>query len=254
MSANSPAPPAPDLWQANSLRVTAFPTVQHVTTPQNWWRDLVGIEPETSTQKRHERENVGIYNGCSLTLTVDLVRIQWMLTPRMGDPSTVPDQPVVLGQFLERQLEFITAINRWLGTCPPIKRLAFGSLLLQPVLDHAEGYRLLDRYLRCVDVDPESSDFMYRLNRRRRSEIGIFGPPVNRLSTWAVARISTVAIGAVPGGTHMVQGETFACSLELDISTPAEFDGELPHDELPRVLTELAEFGVDIATDGDRRA
>jgi len=258
MSANAPQPPDPTAWQAQYLRLITFPTEPWVAREQNWWQDLAGAEPESSTRKRHEREVVGIYQGFSLSLSIDLLRIQWSMAPRI-DPSVAQDQPPTLGQFIERQNWFTGLMNEWLVQCPPVKRIAFAGTLLQPVQDHAEGYRRLDQYLRCVDVDPNSSDLMYRVNRRSPSVTGIPDLSMNRLSTWSVARI-TMAIGVqllgdlgYQTGQQMVRDDTFACALDLDINTAPEFPRELPHDDLPRIFTELADLGVEIATRGDYR-
>ncbi len=257
MSANAPQPPDPAAWHAQYLRLIAFPVEPQVAVEQNWWRELTGAEPESSTKRRHEREDVGVYEGFALSLSIDLLRIQWTLAPRF-DPAVTLDQPAMLGQFVERQPWFTGVMSQWLLRCPPIKRLAFAAALLQPVQEHGEGYRRLDQYLRCVDVDPSSSDLLYRVNRRRPSGTGIADLAVNRLSTWSFARITLVSGSQLLADLgqqvpQVVRGDTFGCALELDINTAQEFPRELPHDALPRIFTELAQFGVEIATRGDYR-
>jgi hypothetical protein len=74
-------------------------------------------------------------------------------------------------------------MDQWLQHCPPINRLAFTGSLLQPVDNHPAGYEILNRYMRWVEIDPQSSEFLYRINRRANST-AVQGLDLNRLSTW----------------------------------------------------------------------
>jgi hypothetical protein len=113
---------------------------------------------------------------------------------------------------------------------------------------------MLDRYLRWVEIDPQSSEFLYRINRRATSTV-IQGMSINRLSTWLMGKFA-VLVRIVDGGHPEQQiqpTETFACAVELDINTAPEFQGPLPHADLPRIFGELVASGVEIATRGDAR-
>jgi hypothetical protein len=258
MSANADQPPAPDAWRVQNLRLIAFPSQPQFATQQHWWRELTGAEPENVLERRpkQEKEESGPLQGATLSLGIDLLRIQWTVSPRLdAENLNIMDQLPVIGPFGERKDWFRGLMERWLPHCPPINRLAFAGTLLQPVDDHPAGYRMLDRYLRWLEIDPHSSDLVYRINRPRPSTTGVAGLRINRLSTWTVAKFTVVM--RVLEGAHPEQqlfpGEKFACALELDINTTPDFQGLLPSNDLTRVFAELVESGIEIATRGDAR-
>jgi hypothetical protein len=258
MSRDAIPPPGPEMWQAQNLRLIAFPREPQFAAQQNWWRGLTGAEPENVVERRQkqEREESGTFQGTTLTLSIDLLRLQWAATPRLdAENINLDEQPPVLGPFMERKDWFRALMGQWLPHCPTIHRLAFTASLLQPVENHQAGYRLLDRYLRWVEIDPNSSELLYRINRRRNSASGIQDLVLNRLSTWLVGKFA-VLVRVIEGGhpeQQLQQAERFAVAVELDINTAPEFQGPLPHDDLSRIFAELVDAGVEIATRGDLR-
>jgi hypothetical protein len=263
MSATAPMPPDPAIWHAQYLRLIAFPTEPQDAVEQHWWQDITGLEVESSLLKRHERRYVGNFQGTSLELNIDLLRVQWTASPYI-DEENAPEQLPTLGSFLERREWFQALMIRWLQRCPPIKRLAFAGALFQPVADHQSAYQRLNQYLRKIEIDPDTRDFLYRINRRTASLIGIPNLFINRLTTWTAGRY-TVEISArlanplaspliVERGQPVARREQYACLLELDINTVPEFPGDvLPQDRLPQIFAELVEIGEEIATHGDTR-
>jgi hypothetical protein len=258
MSERADAPPGPEVWRAQNLRLIAFPQTPQFAVQQDWWRGLTGADPETIVERRQkqEREESGPFQGTTLTLGFDLLRIQWTASPRLdAENFNFVEQLPAIGPFMGRKDWFRTLMERWLPHCPPIHRLAFAASLLQSVESHETGYRILDRYLRWVDIDPQSSEFLYRINRRRASGTGIPGLMLNRLSTWVVAKFA-VLVRVIEGGhpEQQVQpAESFACAVELDINTVSDFQGFLPQADLVHLFAELVEAGVEIATQGDAR-
>src|ERR1022692_3430798 len=126
MSANAQAPPGPEVWQAQNLQLIAFPREPQFAAPQNWWQGLTGSEPENTKRQRQLKEESGIHDGANISLGIDLLRIQWTVTPRMdADAIDASEQPPTLGQFMDRKDSFIRLMGRWLPNCPPIHRLAF---------------------------------------------------------------------------------------------------------------------------------
>src|SRR5260370_37317856 len=76
-----------DLWQAQNLKLIAFPTEPQLKVDQNWWRDLTGSQPEVSTRRIADRSDQGPYRNLTLNLTVDLLRIQLTLFPRITEQA-----------------------------------------------------------------------------------------------------------------------------------------------------------------------
>lgn len=256
MSRNAQAPPPPSVWQAQYLRLISFPMEPQFAVSQAWWNNLTGAERESRVEKKREVEEEGTFEGVSLSLNIDLLRLQWSAVPRVL-AENVEGAPT-LGPFMEKKDWFRNLMRRWLQTSPPIKRLAFSGVLLQPVESREAGYALLDRYLRWVDIDPQSSDLLYRINRPVAAS-SVAGLRANRLITWSVAEFVVVVRAQLAASGQENQQQTARarahhCVLELDINTvPGSPDRELPHDALPRIFDELVNFGVDIATRGDVR-
>jgi hypothetical protein len=147
---------------------------------------------------------------------------------------------------------------RWLKNKPPIKRLAFAATLLQIVSSKAEAYQQLGKYLPGVTVDPDTSDFMFRLNRQSDSHSGIPGLRINRLCTWGALKFK-FDLHANPMGSEQfrdvpLRDDQNACVIELDINTAPEFDApQLPSDSLATIYAELVDKGLEAAEKGDRK-
>lgn len=258
MAANSERPPAVELWQAHYLRLIAFPVEPPYPIQENWWQDLTGSPPDNSTDQKPKRtrEQSGPHAGGQLALTVDQLRVTWTLLPNVSaeEMVTMAEGLKGLGSFAERRGPFVELMQRWLASCPPVTRLAFVADLFQPAENRVAAYRLLDRYLRHVEVNPEGSDsLLYRINRPTTSE-NVPSLAINRLATWAAVRTETIKGSGMVGAPafHTERGEWNAIRVELDINTSLEFaGGRLPQDELAAVFAEMAEMGHKIAASGD---
>ncbi|HLF84261.1 MAG TPA: hypothetical protein VI837_08815 [Blastocatellia bacterium] len=158
----------------------------------------------------------------------------------------------LIARFSEALESFKTIAIRLLASSPNLIRLAFGAALLQPSDTRAIGYQQLAAFLPYVRLDPEnSSDFLYRINRRRASKV-VEGAEINRLSTWSVAALVNAQIPLLPAGKAVFTTECFASRVELDINTAQEWKADLPNDLLESLFQELTELAIEIAEQGDR--
>jgi len=239
--------------QTETLRVTAFLAPSTQVSEPAWWADLVGTQPETRNSRpgRGEFQDAGPLGDGTLVLSVQPGRVDWLLTPRQeaGAPSEIK----WTGRFPDALEVFDPLIRRWLANCPPLIRLAFGAVVFEQVSDIVAGYRRLAEYLPGIQIDPEgSSDFFYQINRPRNSTL-VDTLRINRLSKWSVTQFLPFRLMVAP---HLIQslpigsGE-LACRIELDISTTAEFVGELPRAKLPQLFEELKNLATEVATRGD---
>lgn len=253
MSREAYAPPDPARWQCQYLRLIAFPLASQVTAAQNWWERLTGVERDSSVTRKQQREDVGTFDGTTLSLLIDPLRIQWTAMAPVVQLEDRPGGFPVIGSFLQRKQWFCELMNKWMSVAPPINRLAFAGLFLLPVERPEAAPDTLNCYLRAVDVGPTEGDFLYRINRRRPSDSGVPGLEINPLRTWSVLKLiqkmGTPEEIVSRGGQS---SEITACALELDINTvPTE--GQLGQERLSALFTELVEVGVRIATTGDDR-
>jgi hypothetical protein len=247
----------PQPWNAQYLRLISFPVQPQAATVQNWMAQLTGSERESRIEKKREVEEEGRFEGATISLSIDLLRLQWTASPRMS-ADAIPDKGFpILGSFLDRKEWFRGLMHRWFEMSPPIHRLAFAGVLLLPVPDRESGYRMLDEnFLHSVTLDPASTDFMYRINRRVNSRIGVDNLAINRLTTWTVGLFQTMLRARIgpPGGADekTIEAEQYACVLEFDINTVPEPSGRvLPQESLPRIFDELVEHSAQIAQRGD---
>jgi hypothetical protein len=239
-------------WLVESLRATIFPVPGVASSPDTWWRDTIGTDPETRTVKPATREHLeeGPFDGGKLGLIINsLGVIQWQVTPE--PPRELPAGIPSAGALLALLPPFMAALEKWLPMSPVASRLALGVVVHAPVPGHREGYERLGTYLRqYVTLDPEgSSDFLYRINRPRASTTPVQGLRINRLSTWAVAKLTLLATSVAIQGRVGV--EHYACRVDLDINTVPTFEGTFGPAVMAEVIGELRQLALEILAEGD---
>ena len=240
-------------WLVQTLRLTAFPDPQAEIAYRLWWNEVFGEPPDTVAEEprkgRYRAE--GPFQSGKAILQVQLGRIDWLLT--IGEPEA--DELPSIGNY-EQNLEAFTAfVSRWFAveSCPVLRRLAFGAVLLYPVADREEGYRHLQPYLHDVRLDPvHSADFQYRINRPRDSTSEIAELHINRLTTWSVMNIQAASVQMGPDGVSQTIGpQNFACRLELDINTAPSPTLTLAPNSLTQIFGVLVTLGDQIIREGD---
>ena len=256
MTQNNPINRPPlSAWQTQLIRLTAFPSPLMTVANQNWWEEVVGELPTTQKRepKTFEQSDEGPYKNGRLILNVSPLRIDWGYTVPEVNPNESRAKLPVLGSFEQVLNDFSDLIQRWLSIPNLILvRLAFGSVLLQEVDSDAKGHLLVSSYLPFA-LDPENtSDLLYRINRKRPSET-LNGLVINRLSTWNAISTPRFALRVSLG--HAMQGSFFepiyAAQLELDISTAHDYADNLPPEKLGDIFLELTKLGIEIAQEGD---
>ena len=79
------------------------------------------------------------------------------------------------------------------------------------------------------------------------------GLVINRLSKWAVASENTIRVNLSPQSSDVaVTAEGHSLRLELDISTAADYSGNLNEDQLADLFQELARLAEEITINGDK--
>lgn len=249
--------PSVSAWQVETLRFTLFPSGEAPVADPGWWREVVGEEPEEELNRPRQgvRRQAGPYGEGTLSLSVQPVRVDWVIQHPQPEGELPPTFPAI-GPFPEILAVLREVVGRWLasGSCPQAQRVALAGVLLQPVSDRHEGYRQLSLYLSKVELDTNGSrDFLYQINRRRASQVGVTDLEVNRLSRWSVASWQSgqalVAKGRL--AKQVSVGQDFACRLQFDVNTVPEYQGRLSASEVADVVEELAALGTELAEKGD---
>lgn len=240
-------------WDAEGLRLTCFLAGAAKVAEPAWWSDLVGSPPESRTSRPAlgELTESGPFEGANLRLSVAPGRVDWQLIPIEKQAQLDTEIPTI-GSYFDTVERFTATMKKWLPSSPAILRLAFGAVLHRVVKDRKEGYQQFQPLLHYIKLDPESSDFLYQINRRRLSSSGIPNLNINRLSKWAVMSLGRVIL--LQGGELIhpqVQTTAIACRLELDINTQSDLKEELPKEKVNDVFDELVTMGIEIAKEGD---
>ena len=239
------------------MQLVLFPTIQPVSVTQDWWREVIGHDPTESVKRPHEKIEAGDADDILVVLTTDIVKISWTITRRI-DVANPPMAVPTFDSFTDSRDRFVRLMRPWVSTQPvPIKRMGFVTNLFQDSQSHVDAYSLLARYLPRVEVDPESFDFTYRVNRRRPSNSGIPDLLINRVSIWSAMKIQSI-FGAFsgPGLQHTllpVSDTHYKAVLNLDINSDSDRVDALPQGNLAELFDELIALATEIATFGDLR-
>lgn len=244
-------------WQAQHARLTVFPMPSATTRSADWWQAVTDSEPdETKTNPKKGSASIrGAFDPGSLILNLESDRIDWMLVPAERDIEELVAalEFPALGPAIEILDGFSAIAEKWLkrDDLPAIARIAFSAVLIHPEADRQAGYLRLPNYVP-VQVNPESSDFLYQINLPPiASTTGIEGLLLNRLSKWRVAEWKSFSLrltGTSVNAQTVPQG--FALRLEWDINTAPAFVGPIPHARLVDTYRELDAVGRALATNG----
>ena len=232
--------------------MTAFPLEPIDPSQTQYWKALTG-EPPTVSQMRPRDQTLteyGPFLGGQFSVEVNPIRIIWRLAFDPGDTAkNIPS----IGTFENSQHEFSALMQRWLGDCPPIKRLAFGAVLFCLTESQNAAFAKLNELLPSVEVDSENTrDFIYRINRRRQSQVIDEELDINRLTTWSVNQIAGVKIEVGDEtGIHATRDSRYFSRLELDINSAQERNVELERTKLSELFAELIALGNEIAVSGE---
>src|SRR5258706_11216068 len=143
-----------EVWQPAVLRLTAFTQAPNDVS-EDWWKMIVDTPSETTVRQAKTQEYIeeGPFSQGKLTFSYNPIRIDW----RYGVvEQTAQQEPQfnTLGAFTATVAEFEALMNKWFfnASIPPVTRLAFGAILLQPTETLQEGYQILTSYLPSLNL------------------------------------------------------------------------------------------------------
>lgn len=244
-------PVSAEAWGVEMMRLTAFPVPGppiDAAFVRDWWPKLFSTPPEKVTQdlKTGITQLQGRVNDAFMVAAHNPVSFE--LRRLADDPEQSPSEPDNLSPYAAAVPAFQDLALRWLGLdgCPPLRRMAFGATLVQPVADYEKGCEILNSHLPDVRVYTDSLDFLYQINRRRTSS-AIEGLSLNRLSQWSIQNLQQMAIA--PDGTLASKSVAFACRVVLDMNSVPSNE-PLSEDRLPNLFRELMDLAGEIANKG----
>lgn len=248
-------------WLAEGVRFTAFPaalSIVDASTAGKWWRVAVGEEPEeqTSKQRGHAIDLKGEVRGAATSLSVSPNKVEWRQSSQLQIEDERAQGIRSLGAFDVVIESFASIAKKWLELAVPLKRIAFGAVLMNPMPDIAASYKDLEDILsnRNLDLADGARDLVFRINRRRSAKLTSGGQIlINRLQTWRCVTVSIVPFGIDSQGITGMPGEValVATQVDLDINTAADRSEELGAADVVPLLDTLCSFGREIAEKGD---
>ena len=115
-----------------------------------------------------------------------------------------------------------------------------------------EGMRQLSKYLPRMDLEHQGgSDFIYQINKRRRSSHARH-VRINRLAKWQLDEFHSGAFRITPSQGPQLETSKpgFASKLVLDINTAPD-NNAISADKMPDLFVELMALAREIAAKGD---
>ncbi len=240
-------------WQVETLRITVFPSDINAVSMSKLWDSVIGQDPDAIHFQKDviDAREVRLGNG-RMVLAKQTDRIDWHYLSIQDNKDSV--QLPIIGKLDEELNTFTDVANACLDSSYllSMNRMAFGAVLLHPVITVEDGNLFLEGKLAKMNLEGVR-DFNYQVNRRRKSQID---PEIeiNRLSKWNVysGQLVTVTIDPIRGQqVSTTTGLSIASKLELDINTFPERTGPLPTHELSAIFGELIDLGLEISERGD---
>ena len=242
-------------WDVENLRVTLFPTSGPRSTDQQTglWQEVTGQPPDSIDSRPRQRLTrvFGRIRDNQLLLGIQDERVDWHVQPFVP-ANEQPDGVPTVATANEMLTIMHDAVQKTLSTVRIVQRLAFAMSLVREVPDVPTGMYQLSGYLPNVTLDPAgSSDFIYQINRRRRSA-SVSHAEINRLGRWSVDQIGSIGFRVVAGQPRVHQDESpyYVRKLVTDINTTPTTSA-MANDRIHDLFHEMVVISNELATEGD---
>lgn len=255
------------VWLLEQMRATFFFTAPTVWQPKRLLQSVTGQEP---TQIQQPIAMSMIQESCPLgsgqfTIGQNANRIDVVLSavPAVAPVLTPgeeqkPHKPqfIKLGPYRDQIPAFRTILTKLVGQLSGFSRLGVLPVVFCEGPGPDEIYKLLCDLFPRFGLEREGiEDFIWKTNRRRRSEIDA-ALWINRLTTWTVIQTQTLEmIVATPNAPTLQATPTglFAVRVELDINTDHLRKDPLPNEATMKLLDELLSHAEGFMNSGDRQ-
>lgn len=252
-------PEFPAVWKVEQLRLSLFLSESH-RSPGDLWSSVAGTEPNSENTERNGAFTVyqasGTINELTPTLRVEPNRVDWTIGFGMNPVGGGIPVGVEVGDYLPTSRAFVELLRPFVANnLLTVNRLAFGAVLSLPVQDREEGYAVVSSLLP-FDLDLNSRDFFYRINRPRPARS--YDIDLNRLNDWLVLEVFSLPLmfnqlqsidPAKPNS--VVNVSTFAARCQIDVNTNPQQTFTATPEQQVALLDEMHELTTELATEGD---
>jgi len=229
-------------WEVDQIRLTYFSKQITEAGVSTWWQHTVGSpsEQKTINQKQNIYQEQGSLLNSKLMLSTNFDRIDWLYFYEENES----------GPFIDSLESFTSLMIKWFEMSPSLNRLALGLCFRVPVKNKKDGYKFIAKLLPSVEIDVDnSSDFLYQINRPRKTTTDVADLKINRLMKWSVAVYKRFSVS--PQKVEFADSEKYFVKLDLDINTGAEYNQIIPSDKIGMIYSELISLAKEILVNGD---
>lgn len=190
----------------------------------------------------------------NLELRLSPGRADWLL-----GPSIPPDVQVTaipnLGDVESALARFGELVFARAAAAYEAPRFALGVIVMQPAESKEASYAELGKLVpQMRDYLGGASDFVYQINRPRRSRV-FPEMMLNRLTRWSSVSLTGVQVfvALTPEGqvTRRPERPILATRVEMDVNTAADWPTPIPRDVREPLLRELLGLSLEIVSRGD---
>ena len=233
-------------WKVGDLRLSVFHSSPS-SRREGLWKALMGNDPSNTARNQADGTIAehGNVHGNVLRLIVRPEKHDWNVQP---DAARAEDGPPTLVSPYDTLDLLQRALAVSVAEVLNVQRLAFGATLIQRGSSLDDALKVIAKHLPGAQPD---RDFVYRINRRRRSKNATH-VEINRLATWGLGEFlgASVVMGpSVPLQLNPL-APAYLATLQLDInSVPGT--SAVSSRTMPALFTELCSLASEIASKGD---
>jgi hypothetical protein len=240
------------IWKIESLRLSVFYSAPDNVDSEKWYEKCLSVTPEKTELRRAEgiQIDTGVVDGQRCTLQVQQGRADWNLSREFALDAIEGD----LGASHEAGKLFRVFFD-WVAELRSVVRIAVGVVCKFPTDDKNHSYRVLQSFLPDLNIDLESSEFGYKINRPRKIDLlNSESMLINRISAWGALMQRRLVQQVIPGEIQFkVASEKSSHSVvcEVDISTDAIRTEVIDPSYRVFILERLVDLSLEIFEKGD---
>ncbi len=237
-------------WQIENIRVTLFS--KNNLNPNNlesWLESVTKLMPEQIVKRQNSFFGISRTEDGEFRINWNTTRIDILLgsSDPMNNLDFIPFTKTL--ELFDKYFNKIPEMNETFD----VQRVAVGIILSANVEDQTVGIKLISTQIPSLQIDPESRDFLYRVNHPQKSNIN---PEfeLNRLVIWSVSIPQLVEVILSTDGTQSQEirsEKTPQMRLEIDINTDGKTDINTENSKLLPLLTELQRIAIGIIEHGE---
>jgi hypothetical protein len=238
-------------WDVQLLRLSIF-SRDLISATETDWKIWTGEdEAENRLSIPGGKAYVGAFSGGQLGLSYAGPRLDVVWSAVVPEGNELRSLPTV-GKYREAFEAFSSSAEKFLSATPTkILRVAFACSLMSQVESREEGYKQLATLLTSVALKPEMTDFLYRCNWHRTSNV-IPGMDINRLTTWSVVHAANNFLQIAGEQAALLSSEGVrAIRLEIDHNTDAATKEPFEQSKIVPIFKELRDLAAENAAKGE---